>query len=76
MYLIHWACLLYYCLVCCSHLTDGSSCMSDEERDGIDGTAEQFMRNCSESIHSLQRESKQQMLQLAYNTHLQLIMKC
>ena len=31
--------------------------MTEEERDSVDEVAEQFMKNCSESVYALQKQS-------------------
>ena len=32
--------------------------MTEEERDSVDEVAEKFMKNCSESVYALQKQSK------------------
>ena len=39
------------------HLGRTFGCMSEEERDCVDEAAEKFMKNCSESVYSLQKQS-------------------
>jgi syntaxin 18 len=38
------------------HLGRTFGCMSEEERDCVDEAAEKFMKNCSESVYSLQKQ--------------------